>query len=82
MMIITGLQKMKESEREEVQERVSRTIKHDKSFGNRNIKLYFDSDNKSVTLSATSISDAHKEKIDNFQFTDAVETDYHVVSSI
>jgi hypothetical protein len=80
MMIITGMQKMKESEREEVQERVSRTIKHDKSFGNGNIKLYFDSANKSVTLSATSTSDAHKETIDNFQYTDAVETDYHVVA--
>ena len=80
MMIITGIQKMKESEREEVQERVSRSIRHDKSFGNGNIKLYFDSTNETVTLSATSTSDAHKETIKDFQFTDAVETDYHVVA--
>ena len=39
-----------------------------------------DSANKSVTLCATSTSDAHKETIDNFQFTDAVETDYHVLA--
>lgn len=80
MMIITGIQKMKESEREAVQESVSRSIRHDISVGNGNIKLYFDSSKKTVTLSATSTSDADKETIDDFEYTDAVETDYHVVA--
>ena len=80
MIIITGIQKMKESEREAVQESVSRSIKHDISVGNGNIKLYFDSSKKTVTLSATSTSDADKETIEDFEYTDAVETDYHVVA--
>ena len=80
MMIITGIQKMKESERESVQDSVSRSIRHDISVGNGNIKLYFESSKKRVTLSATSTSDADKETIDDFEYTDAVETDYHVVA--
>ena len=62
------------------QESFSRTVEHDSSFGNGDLKLYFNTPNKTVTLCATTTANSNQKTVDNFVKGKAVETDEHSVA--
>lgn len=80
MTIIAANKASNESARKEQQEIFAKSINHDSSFGNGDLKLYFDSSNKKVTICATTTSGTSEKVIDNFKNRKSVETDNHIVS--
>ena len=68
------------SAREEQQKNFAKSITHDRSFGNGDLKLYFNSSSKKVTICATTTSGTSEKVIDNFEQRKSVETDNHIVS--
>ena len=69
-----------EEARQEQQESFSRTVVHDSSFGNGDLKLYFNTPDKTVTLCATTTANSNQKTVDNFVKGKAVETDEHIVA--
>ncbi len=80
MTIITAINASNKSAREEQQKNFAKSITHDSSFGNGDLKLYFNSSNKKVTICATTTSGTSEKVIDNFEQRKSVETDNHIVS--
>lgn len=66
--------------RKKQQEKFSNSITHDSSFGNGDLKLYFDSSAKKVTICATTTTGSQEKVINNFIHYKSVETDNHIVS--
>lgn len=66
--------------KEEQQQNAGRSIKHDSSFGNHELKLYFDSSASKVTICATTTSQSSQEEIWGFLRSNAVETDSYIVA--
>ena len=56
MTIIAANKASNESARKDQQESFGKTISHDSSFGNGDLKFYFDSSAKKVTVCATTTS--------------------------
>ena len=80
MTIIAAINASNKSAREEQQENFAKSITHDSSFGNGDLKLYFNSSNKKVTICATTTSGTNEKVVDNFELRKSVETDNHIVS--
>lgn len=80
MTIIAAINASNKSAREEQQMNFAKSITHDSSFGNGDLKLYFNSSNKKVTICATTTSGTSEKVIDNFEQRKSVETDNHIVS--
>ncbi len=80
MTIIAAINASNKSAREEQQKNFAKSITHDSSFGNGDLKLYFNSSDKKVTICATTTSGTSEKVIDNFEQRKSVETDNHIVS--
>lgn len=80
MTIIAANKASNESARKDQQESFGKTISHDSSFGNGDLKLYFDSSAKKVTVCATTTSGTNQKVIDGFVKASAVQTDNHIVA--
>ena len=80
MTIIAANKASNKSAREEQQKNFAKSITHDNSFGNGDLKLYFNSSDKKVTICATTTSGTSEKVIDNFEQRKSVETDNHIVS--
>ena len=68
-----------ESARKEQQESFGKTITYDSNFGDGNLKFYFDSSSKKVTICATTTSGTDQKVISDFVRGNAVQTDNHLV---
>lgn len=68
------------SVRNNQQESFGKTIYHDSSFGDGDLKLYFDSSAKKVTVCATTTSGTNQKVIDDFVKASVVQTDNHIVA--
>ena len=55
-----------ESAKKEQQEKFSKSIVHDSSFGNGDIKIYFDTANKKATICATTAYGTSQKEIEGF----------------
>lgn len=62
------------------QESFSRTVEHDSSYGNGDLKLYFNTTNKTVTLCATTTEDYNQKAVEYFAKGKTIETDEHIVA--
>lgn len=80
MTIAAAISASNKSAREEQQANFAKSITHDSSFGNGDLKLYFNSSNKKVTICATTTSGTSEKVIENFEQRKSVETDNHIVS--
>lgn len=80
MTIIATNKASNESARKDQQESFGKTISHDSSFGNGDLKLNFNSSAKKVTVCATTISETNQKVIDGFVKASAVQTDNHIVA--
>ena len=80
MTIIAAVKASNASARKEQQDNFAKSIAHDSSFGNGDLKLYFNSSNKKLTICATTTSGTSEKVIDNFVQRKSVETDNHIVS--
>lgn len=80
MTIITAKKAANVSAKKEQQEKFAQSITHDKSFGNGDLKLYFDSSNKKATICATTTVGSNKKVIENFSNLNVVETDNYIVA--
>lgn len=69
-----------ESSKKEQQEKFAKSISYDNCYGSGDLKLYFDSRNKKVTVCATSTTGADKKIVENFHVSESVKTDNHIVS--
>ena len=78
--IVAAVKASNESARNEQQQNAARLIKHDKSFGQGDLKLYFDSSARKVTICATTTNEAIKDDITDFVYSNAVETDNYIVA--
>lgn len=80
MTIIAAINASNKSAREEQQDKFAKSITHNSSFGNGDLKLYFNSSNKKVTICATTTSGTSEKVVENFEQRKSVETDNHIVS--
>lgn len=80
MTIMAVIQSSNESAKNEQQENAAKAIKHDSSFGNNELKLYFDSSSSKVTICATTTSESKQEEVRDFVRSSAVETDSYIVA--
>lgn len=80
MTIIAANKSSNESARKEQQETFAQSVVHDSSFGNGNIKVYFDSSSKKATICATTTTGTNDKVIQDFVHYKSVETDNHIVS--
>lgn len=80
MTIIAAINASNNRAREEQQKIFAKSITHDSSFGNSDLKLYFNSSNKKITICAATTSGTSERVIDNFEQIKSVETDNHIVS--
>jgi hypothetical protein len=80
MTIMAIVQSSNESAKKEQQQNAAKAIKHDSSFGNNELKLYFDSSASKVTICATTTNGSTREEIRGFVRTKAVETDSYIVA--
>lgn len=80
MTIKAAIKASNESSQKVQQEKFAQSISYDNSFGSGNLKLYFDSKNKRVTICATSTTCADEKIVENFVVSKSVNTDYHIVS--
>lgn len=80
MTIIAAVKSSNESARQEQQENFAKTVTYDSSFGNGDLKLYFDSSNKKATICATTTSGTSEKNVENYEHYKSVETDNHIVS--
>ena len=69
-----------ESAKKEQQEKFSKSIVHDSSFGNGDIKIYFDTANKKATICATTAYGTSQKEIEGFVIYKSVQTDEHLVA--
>lgn len=80
MTIIAANKASNESAHKEQQDRFAMTITHDSSFGNGNLKMYFNSTNKTATLCATTTTDSNQITVEHFAKGNIVKTDEHIVA--
>ena len=80
MTIIAAHKASKERARKDQQESFGKTVSHDSSFGNGDLKLYFDSSAKKVTVCATTTDGTNQKVVDGFVKASAVQTDNHIVA--
>ncbi|MBQ8701743.1 MAG: SHOCT domain-containing protein [Prevotella sp.] len=80
MTIMAVIHSSNESAKDEQQKNAAKAIKHDSSFGNNELKLYFDSSSSKVTICATTTSESKQEEVRDFVRTKAVETDSYIVA--
>lgn len=80
MAIIAANKASNESARKDQQESFGKSITHDSSFGNGDLKLYFDSSAKKVTVCATTTSGTNQKVVEEFVKAKAVQTDNHIVA--
>lgn len=80
MTIIAVIQSSNESAKEEQQKNAAKAIKHDSSFGNNDLKLYFDSSSSKVTICATTTNESKQEEVRGFVRSKVVETDSYIVA--
>ena len=80
MTIIAANKASNESAKKEQQQNAEKAIKHDSSFGNNDLKLYFDSSSSKVTICATTTNESTQEEIRDFVRSKAVETDSYIVA--
>lgn len=80
MTIIAANKASNKSAREAQQEGFARNVTFDSSIGDGDLKLYFDSTNKKVTICATTIDGTKQEIVNDFIKAKAVETDEHLVA--
>mgnify|MGYP007056262262 CR=1 FL=1 len=80
MTIMAVIQSSNESAKKEQQQNAEKAIKHDSSFGNNELKLYFDSSSSKVTICATTTSESKQEEVRDFVRSNAVETDSYIVA--
>ena len=69
-----------ESAKKEQQEKFSKSIVHDSSFGNGDLKIYFDTANKNATICATTATGTSQKEIEGFVIYKSVQTDEHLVA--
>lgn len=80
MTIIAANKASNKSAREAQQEDFARNVTFDSSIGDGDLKLYFDSSNKKVTICATTTNGTKQEIVNDFIKAKAVETDEHLVA--
>lgn len=80
MTIMAVIQASNESAKKEQQQNAEKAINHDSSFGNNELKLYFDSSSNKVTICATTTSESTQEEVRDFVRSSAVETDSYIVA--
>ncbi len=80
MTIIAVNKASNESARKNQQESFGKSITHDSSFGNGDLKIYFDSSAKKVTVCATTTNGTNQKVIDEFVKAKIVRTDNHIVA--
>lgn len=80
LTIIAANEASNKRARETQQNNFANSIIHDSSFGNGDLKLYFNSSDKKVTICATTTSGTSEKIIDNFEQRKTVQTDNHIVS--
>ena len=69
-----------ESAKKEQQEKFSKSIIHDSSYGNGDLKIYFDTANKKATICATTATGTSQKVIEGFVKYKSVQTDGHLVA--
>jgi len=79
MTIIAANKASNESARKEQQESFAKTVTHDSSFGNGDLKMYFDTSNKKVTVCATTTSGSSQKVVEDFVKSKTIKTDEHLV---
>lgn len=79
MTIIAANKASNESARKEQQESFAKTVTHDSSFGNGDLKMYFDTSNKKVTVCATTTSGSNQKVVEDFVKSKTIKTDEHLV---
>ena len=80
MTIIAANKASNNSAREAQQEDFAKSVTFDSSIGDGDLKLYFDSSNKKVTICATTTNGKKQEIVNDFVKAKAVETDEHLVA--
>lgn len=80
MTIMAAVKASNKNAMEEQQNNFATTVTYDSSFGDGDLKLYFNSSDKKVTICATTTSGTSEKIIDNFEQRKSVKTDYHIVS--
>lgn len=80
-LVIFEVKKSSErSAREEQQENFGSRVTYDSTFGDSDLKMYFDSSNKKVTVCATTINATNQEVIEDFVKSEVVKTDSFIVT--
>ena len=80
LTIISYIHQSNESAKEKQQNNAAKAIKHDRSFGGNDLKLYFDSPSRKVTICATTTGTSNQKEVSNFVYSSAVETDNYIVA--
>lgn len=80
MTIIAANKASNKSARKAQQEDFAKSVTFDSSIGDGDLKLYFDSSNKKVTICATTTNGKKQEIVNDFIKAKAVETDEHLVA--
>lgn len=78
--IIAAVKSSNANARKEQQESFAKTLVHDSSFGDGDLKMYFDSNSKKVTICATTTNGSTQQTVDDFVKSKSVQTDYHLVA--
>lgn len=79
MTIIAAVQASNASARKEQQESFAKTVVHDSSFGDGDLKMYFDSASQKVTVCATTTSGSTQKTVEGFVKNKTIKTDDHLV---
>lgn len=74
------LKKSNREASEAIQNQKANSIKYDSTFGEEELKLYFDSDNKKVTIIATNGYISAQKEVEEFVRYQEVETDDYIVA--
>ena len=80
MVIKAAYKASNESAKKDQQEIFSKSIIYDSSYGNGDIKIYFDTANKKAIICATTTTNARQKVIEGFVKYKSVQTDEHLVS--
>lgn len=80
MTIIAYGKSADESARKDQQSIAGNTVVHDSSFGDGDLKMYFDSSSKKLTVCATTTSGANKKEVQYFTSGKNVKTDSYLVA--
>ena len=81
LAIYAAINNSNESAKEQQQKKAATAIKHDISFGKRDLKFYFDKSLNKVTICLASTDATLKHVLSDFVYSNAVETDNYIVAT-